>query len=91
MPVAPEEFFEGHPDGLAIYRRVADVIDRLGETEIRVSTSQFAFRARRWSRTCGGPVSMSTTRFQPYLEIRDLGQVDEEVAKWLRDTYDAAS
>jgi hypothetical protein len=34
---------------------------------------------------------MSTTRFQPDLEIRDLGQVDEEVARWLRDAYDAAS
>jgi hypothetical protein len=26
-----------------------------------------------------------------HLEIRDPGQVDEEVARWLRDAYDAAS
>jgi hypothetical protein len=32
----PEEFFNGHRDGLAIYRRVTDVIDGLGEAEVRV-------------------------------------------------------
>jgi hypothetical protein len=42
----PEEFFDGHPDGLAIYRRVTDVIDGLAEAEVRVSKSQIAFRAR---------------------------------------------
>jgi hypothetical protein len=42
----PEEFLDGHPDGLAIYRRVADVIDGLGEAEVRVSKSQIGFRAR---------------------------------------------
>jgi hypothetical protein len=68
---------------------VTDVIDGLGEADVRVSKSQIAFRVG--SRTCGGPVGMSTTRFQPYLEIRDRGQVDEEVARWLRDTYDAPS
>jgi phage gp37-like protein len=26
-----------------------------------------------------------------YLEIRDPDQVDDEVARWLRDAYDAAS
>jgi len=26
-----------------------------------------------------------------HLEIRDPDQVDDEVAKWLRDAYDAAS
>jgi Domain of unknown function (DUF5655) len=43
----PEEFFDGYPDGLAIYRRVPEVIDGLGEAEVRVSKSQIAFRARR--------------------------------------------
>ncbi len=43
----PEEFFDGHPDGLEVYRRVTDVIDGLGEAEVRVSKSQIAFRARR--------------------------------------------
>ena len=108
----------GHPDGLEVYRRVTDVIDGLGEAEVRVSKSQIAFRARRGSRTCGGPVGMSTTtfprccrsRYPPrtnpsalvggasiakvwmhHLEIRDPDQVDDEVARWLRDAYDAAS
>ena len=40
-------FFDGHPDGIAIYRGVTDVIDGLGEAEVRVSKSQIAFRARR--------------------------------------------
>jgi hypothetical protein len=115
----PEEFFDGDPDGLAIYRRVADVIDRLGEAEIRVSKSQIAFRARRgfaylWRPgqyvdndvpavlSIPLPAEDESGRFKSvvhpspkvwmhHLEISDHDQVDDEVARWLRDAYDAAS
>jgi hypothetical protein len=114
----PEEFFDGHPDGLAIYRRVADLIDGLGEAEVRVSKSQIAFRARRgfaylWrpgqyvdndvpavlsiplpaehkSKRLKSVVHPSPKVWMHHLEIMDPDQVDDEVARWLRDDYDAA-
>ena len=47
MPAAAEEFFAGHPDGLAVYRAVAEAVSGLGECEERVSKSQVAFRRVR--------------------------------------------
>jgi hypothetical protein len=70
---------------------VTDVIDGLGEAEVRVSKSQIAFRARRGFAYVWRPGRYVDNDVQPYLEIRDLGQVDEEVARWLRDAYDAGS
>jgi hypothetical protein len=115
----PEVFFDGHPDGIAIYRGVTDVIDGLGEAEVRVSKSQIAFRARRgfayvWrpgrdvdndvpavlsiplpaedkSKRFKSVVHPSPKVWVDHLEIRDPDQVDDEVARWLRDAYDAAS
>jgi hypothetical protein len=115
----PEVFFDGHPDGLVIYRRVSEVIDGLGEAEVRVSKSQIAFRARRgfayvWrpgryvdndvpavlsiplpaedkSKRFKSVVHPSPKVWMHHLEIKDPDQVDEEVAGWLRDAYDAAS
>jgi Domain of unknown function (DUF5655) len=115
----PEEFFDGYPDGLAIYRRVPEVIDGLGEAEVRVSKSQIAFRARRgfayvWrpgryvdndvpavlsiplpaedrSKRFKSVVHPSPKVWMHHLEIRDPDQIDDEVARWLRDAYDAAS
>ena len=109
----------GHPDGLEVYRRVTDVIDGLGEAEVRVSKSQIAFRARRgfayvWrpgryvdndvpavlsiplpaedkSKRFKSVVHPSPKVWMHHLEIRDPDQVDDEVARWLRDAYDAAS
>lgn len=46
MPSA-EGLFAGHPDGLAVYRAVAEVVRGLGESEERVSKSQVAFRRVR--------------------------------------------
>lgn len=43
MPSA-EELFAGHPEGLVVYRAVAEVVRGLGECEERVSKSQAAFR-----------------------------------------------
>lgn len=40
-----EEFFAGHPDGLAIFRAVEAAIRALGPVEVRTTTSQIAFRA----------------------------------------------
>ena len=42
-----EAFFAGRPTGLAAYRRVRAVLERLGPVEVRVSKSQVAFRRRR--------------------------------------------
>lgn len=45
--MTPEEFFDGHPDAYAAYARVREVLDRSGPYEVRVTTSQVAFRRRR--------------------------------------------
>lgn len=46
-PRTPEDFFEGAPDGLAVYTEVDRAVRALGEVEVRVSRSQVAFRRRR--------------------------------------------
>jgi Domain of unknown function (DUF5655) len=43
----PESLFAGSPDGLALYRAVADPVAELGEAETRVTKSQIAFRRRK--------------------------------------------
>lgn len=42
----PEQFFDGFPDGLALYRAVERAIRSLGDSAIRVTKSQIAFRRR---------------------------------------------
>lgn len=42
-----EEFFDGSPQGLALYAAVADAVASIGPAEVRVSKSQIAFRNRR--------------------------------------------
>lgn len=42
----PEEFFAGHPDAMAVYRRMLSLTRELGPVEVRVSRSQVAFRRR---------------------------------------------
>jgi len=44
---SPEELFAGYPDGLAICRRVQQVLSAVGEVSVAVTTSQVAFRHRR--------------------------------------------
>ena len=46
MP-SPEEFFDGHPEGLAVYHAVARTVAALGGSQVRVSKSQIAFRRRK--------------------------------------------
>jgi hypothetical protein len=46
MP-SPESFFEGHPDGLAVYQAVARAVAALGGSQVRVTKSQIAFRRRK--------------------------------------------
>jgi Domain of unknown function (DUF5655) len=114
----PEVFFDGHPDGIAIYRGVIDVIDGLGRARSGCRRARLSFERGVGSRTCAGPVGMSTTtfpscrrsRYPPdkskrfksvvhpspkvwmhHLEVRDPDQVDDEVARWLRDAYHTAS
>lgn len=42
----PEAFFDGHPDGLAVFQAVRDVVAQFGNSELRTAKSQFAFRRR---------------------------------------------
>jgi hypothetical protein len=44
---APEELFQDHPEGLALYRAVRDAVARIGDADVRVTKSQVAFRRRR--------------------------------------------
>jgi len=46
MP-SPESFFAGHPDGLAVYHAVAEAVAALGDSQVRVTRSQIAFRRRK--------------------------------------------
>jgi hypothetical protein len=42
-----EEFFAGHPDALAVFRKVRAVVKTLGPFEVRVTKSQVALRRKR--------------------------------------------
>lgn len=52
MPAAeggltPEEFFDGSPDGLRLYREVEQAVRAVGDASVRVTKSQIAFRRRK--------------------------------------------
>ena len=71
----PEEFFAGHPDAMAVYRRVLSMARELGPVEVRVSRSQVAFRRRtgfaylwlpgRWLRRPSAEVVLSIALARP--------------------------
>lgn len=46
-PRTPEEFFDGSAVGLALYRAVAAAVADIGQSEVRVTRSQIAFRHRK--------------------------------------------
>lgn len=46
-PSTPESFFDGSPDGLSVFRAVAQAVDEIADVQLRVSKSQIAFRRRR--------------------------------------------
>lgn len=46
-PATPEELFAGHPAGLAVWRRVEQLVATLPGTEVRTSRSQVALRRLR--------------------------------------------
>jgi hypothetical protein len=46
-PLSPEELFDGYPDGLAICRRIQQVMSDFGDVSVAVSKSQVAFRRRK--------------------------------------------
>jgi len=51
----PADFFAGHPDGLAAFARVHDVVDRLGDAEVRVSRVARRGLSPGITRAGGGP------------------------------------
>jgi hypothetical protein len=115
---APEDFFAGHPEGLACYRAVAEAVRGLGEVVVRVTKSQIAFRRRTgfafvWRPgqyvrsevpavlSIALPYEVASGRFKEvahpaphvwmhHIELREAGEVDDEVRGWLREAYDAA-
>ena len=44
---SPQEFFAGHPLGLAVCERLRAILGSLGDVDVRVTKSQVAFRRRR--------------------------------------------
>lgn len=46
-PSTPESFFDGSPNGLSVFRAVAQAVDELAEVQLHISKSQIAFRRRR--------------------------------------------
>lgn len=46
-PSTPEEFFTGHPLGMAVFDRISGLLHDEAPYEVRVSKSQVAFRRRR--------------------------------------------
>jgi hypothetical protein len=44
---SPAEFYAGSAAGLAVHEAVAAAIDEIGPAEVRVTTSQIAFRRRK--------------------------------------------
>jgi hypothetical protein len=45
--MTPEEHFVGHPFAASVFAWTRDVLEGLGPCEVRVTTSQVAFRRRR--------------------------------------------
>ena len=45
--MTPEEFLDGSPLGMDVYRAVHEILERCGEFEVRTTRSQIAFRRRR--------------------------------------------
>ena len=114
----PERFFDGLPDGLALYNAVAQTVADIGEASIRVTKSQIAFRRRTsfallWRPgqyissevpavlSIALPQEVVSDRFTSvvhpspriwlhHIELREAGQIDDEVRGWLTDAYDVA-
>ena len=45
--MTPEEYLAGHPLAHAVFDAVRALVDGTGDTEVRTTTSQLAFRRRR--------------------------------------------
>lgn len=41
-----EAYFDGFPEGLALYKAVEDAVAAIGQATVRVTKSQIAFRRR---------------------------------------------
>ena len=65
----PEGYFAGHPEGLALYRAVEDVLATIGEASVEVKKSQIAFRRRRGFAYVWRPGQYVNSRFPAVLSI----------------------
>jgi hypothetical protein len=117
--MTPEEFFAGHPEAYAVYRRVRELLDRATTYEVRTSKSQVAFRRRRgfaylwlpgqYLRRAAPEVVLSVVlgrrddslrwkevvqpsphHWMHHLVVDGVGDLDDEVAAWLREAADRA-
>lgn len=43
----PDDYFDGFPDGLALYKAVKDTVGTIGPATVRVTKSQIVFRRRK--------------------------------------------
>ena len=113
-----EHFFEGSPRGLELYAAIAERIGEIGPVQVRVTTSQIAFRRQRGFAYVWRPaqyvrsdvpvvlsialgrrldsdrfkevVHPAATTWMHHLEVTDVGQVDDEVTRWLAEAYERA-
>ena len=76
-PRGPEELFDGYPDGLAICRRVQQVLSISLPHE--VMSDRFKEIAHPAPRV-----------WMHHLELRDVSEVDDQVSGWLANAYEAA-
>lgn len=89
MPAAAEELFAGHPDGLAVYRAVAEAVRGLGECTVPAVLS-IALPAPLDSARVKQVVHPAPRVWMHHLELQGPGDVDDEARDWLRRAYEAA-
>lgn len=74
----PEDFFAGHPEGLALYTAVAQVIAALGPAQARVTTSQIAFRRRKGFAYLWRPAQYVRSDVPAVLSVALARRIDSE-------------
>jgi Domain of unknown function (DUF5655) len=65
----PESFFRGFPDGLALFSAVQAAVESIGAFDLRVTTSQIAFRRGRGFAYVWRPSQYVTSEIPAVLSI----------------------
>jgi hypothetical protein len=117
--VTLDDYFTGQESSRRVFDVLAELVERLGDVDVRITKTQVAFRRRvgfayAWvpEKHLGRPaaplvltvalrrrdrsprwkevVEPAKGRFTHHLELREPDEVDEEVAGWLREAWEAA-